>query len=229
MSENKAAELNAGTFDLGQWLSGTITSTKYTCKVRLNLDAFRRVVELQERGRDVHAALTQATEAAEKSTGSGSLGEVSPAAEKVEELRKEFEALKEEHDKARAELEASELTIVLAADDRSATRGVLPILQEHFPEVLKGEEMTQAKMMSLLRTNPEIMDKQNAVILHSTIESVTTAQGQTVQRNEITLEWVEMILGGISQPDRERLFQNMNLAINSSTLTEEAIDAGFPG
>ena len=103
MSEDKAAELNAGTFDLGQWLSGTIASTKYTCKVRLNLDAFRRVVELQERGRDVHAALTQATEAAEKSTGSGSLGEVSPAAEKVEELRKEFEALKEEHDKARAE------------------------------------------------------------------------------------------------------------------------------
>lgn len=225
----EAVELDPGAFDLGSWLAGKSTSTTYTTKVRTDLESFRRVVELQERGQQVHADLVEARKAAEKSAGSASLGEVTPAAAEVDELTKEFESLRKEYNRAAKLLKASELTIVFSADDRKAQRGLMPVIQEHFPEVLAGTELTQSKVMSLMREHPEIMEKQNAVMLHSTIASITNSRGGKVVRGQIELADVEKLIASVGNPDREKLYRHMNLAINSSNLTEEAIDAGFPG
>lgn len=232
MSENTeavAAELDPGTFRLSDWLVGKATSTTYTTRVRTDLESFRRVIELQEQGREVHADLAEATKVAEKSAGSGSLGETTPAAAEVERLKAEFAELKKQHDKAQKLLDASTLTIVFSADDRKMQRGIMPTILEHFPELTSGGELTQSSVMALMREHPEILEKQNATMLHSTIESMTNAKGQVVKRGDISLEEVEALIASVGNPDREKLYRHMNLAINSSNLTEEAIDAGFPG
>lgn len=222
-------DLDAGSFDLGEWLSGKTTTARYTTTVRTDKDAFRRVIELQEKGRDLHAEITEAEKSAEKSAGSGSIGEVSPAAARVVELKEEFAKLKKEHDEARKALDASELTIVFSATGGSVNKGIMTVLQEHFPEVLQGGEISQSNLMRVVREHPEVLEKQNSLMIHDTIESITNAKGQVVRRGDITLEQVEQLIASVGVPDREKLARHMGLAINSSSLTEEVIDAGFPG
>jgi hypothetical protein len=222
-------DLDAGSFDLGEWLSGKTTTARYTTTVRTDKDAFRRVIELQEKGRDLHTEITEAEKSAEKSAGSGSIGEVSPAAARVVELKEEFAKLKKEHDEARKALDASELTIVFSATGGSVNKGIMTVLQEHFPEVLQGGEISQSNLMRVVREHPEVLEKQNSLMIHDTIESITNAKGQVVRRGDITLEQVEQLIASVGVPDREKLARHMGLAINSSTLTEEVIDAGFPG
>jgi hypothetical protein len=222
-------DLDAGSFDLGEWLSGKTTTARYTTTVRTDKDAFRRVIELQEKGRDLHTEITEAEKSAEKSAGSGSIGEVSPAAARVVELKEEFAKLKKEHDEARKALDASELTIVFSATGGSVNKGIMTVLQEHFPEVLQGGEISQSNLMRVVREHPEVLEKQNSLMIHDTIESITNAKGQVVRRGDITLEQVEQLIASVGVPDREKLARHMGLAINSSSLTEEVIDAGFPG
>lgn len=222
-------DLDAGSFDLGEWLSGKTTTARYTTTVRTDKDAFRRVIELQEKGRDLHAEIMEAEKSAEKSAGSGSIGEVSPAAARVVELKEEFAKLKKEHDEARKALDASELTIVFSATGGSVNKGIMTVLQEHFPEVLQGGEISQSNLMRVVREHPEVLEKQNSLMIHDTIESITNAKGQVVRRGDITLEQVEQLIASVGVPDREKLARHMGLAINSSSLTEEVIDAGFPG
>jgi hypothetical protein len=222
-------DLDAGSFDLGEWLSGKTTTARYTTTVRTDKDAFRRVIELQEKGRDLHTEITEAEKSAEKSAGSGSIGEVSPAAARVVELKEEFAKLKKEHDEARKALDASELTIVVSATGGSVNKGIMTVLQEHFPEVLQGGEISQSNLMRVVREHPEVLEKQNSLMIHDTIESITNAKGQVVRRGDITLEQVEQLIASVGVPDREKLARHMGLAINSSSLTEEVIDAGFPG
>lgn len=222
-------DLDAGSFDLGEWLSGKTTTARYTTTVRTDKDAFRRVIELQEKGRDLHTKITEAEKSAEKSAGSGSIGEVSPAAARVVELKEEFAKLKKEHDEARKALDASELTIVFSATGGSVNKGIMTVLQEHFPEVLQGGEISQSNLMRVVREHPEVLEKQNSLMIHDTIESITNAKGQVVRRGDITLEQVEQLIASVGVPDREKLARHMGLAINSSSLTEEVIDAGFPG
>lgn len=222
-------DLDAGSFDLGEWLSGKTTTTRYTTTVRTDKDAFRRVIELQEKGRELHAEITEAEEAAKKSAGSASIGEVTPAASRLKELKEEFAQLKEEHDLARKTLDASKLTVVFSADKPNVNKGLMSVLQDHFPEVLQGQEITQSNLMRVAREHPEVLEKQNSLMLHETIESITNAKGQVVRRGDITPEQVDQLIASVGIPDRDKLIRHMGLAINSSSLTEEAIDAGFPG
>lgn len=241
--EQKVELPDAETFDIGEWISGKITVSEYSPVVYLDKDGVRRLTDMRTQAQkilaelgEIEKSLPRVAKQVEQSAAEMSLTEASEAdklhvelQDKQTSLNKELKTLRKEYDKLHKEVAKSKLTVTLAAGDRDAYRHITPALMKNFPELSQGVEPTQAQIQKMITENPEVMVQQNKLMLHATIKEMTTADGTKVPAERITFEAVEKLWDGVGARDRDKLLQNMSLAMSAAFMSEEAVDAGFPG
>jgi hypothetical protein len=99
-------------------------------------------------------------------------------------------------------------------------------LKEIHPEV---ESMSAGRLQALFAEQPEVAQRQQALLLLELADEVVNADGARLDLSKLTVEAVELLLEGLSGPDAAKVYNNMNQAVSGAGALEEQIDAGFPG
>lgn len=227
-NEDKAAveiDLDAQTFDLGDWISGNHTYPSYQATVHMDKESVARSNEALSEIKKIDKQLSALREAAEKAGGGDSLGETSgPRAvynKAVADRRKYVKT----YNTFRIKAKDSALTVTFRAKGEDAQKRVRDQMEELIPGFT---EMSDEQIREAFG-DEELAGKQQAMLFLELTEDITNAQGQHVDHTKLDAEKVTAMFKRISTRDMMRVVNNMNLAMTAAELVEEDIDAGFLG
>jgi hypothetical protein len=212
------------TFDLGTWLSGHQTYPRYSATVHVNGDAVKENNRLVDESRELRKELQELERSVGK-TMNGSLVDPS-AAERQHKIIARLKEIEAERAPVYAKAKASELTLHFRAKDPHVFKRVRARLKEIHPEV---ETMSAGRLQALFAEQPEVAQRQQALLLLELADEVVNADGARLDLSKLTVEAVELLLEGLSGPDAAKVYNNMNQAVSGAGALEEQIDAGFPG
>lgn len=235
--EQKIEAPDAGDFDLMSWMDGNHTYPEYTVTVYLDKAAVAKSNALAAEIEKLTSERNTVEEALERSAGHSSLADTSSRAGRHGEIAKELKAKRAEREKVMAGAKGSALKIVLRKPpvdedvDGSAFDSTRKAMAERYPEhaSVLNNVMDQKAMQELFFANPHLAHEQNVLMWHYMVASVTTANGNVVERGpKLTEEVLSNLIKRLDPSDTNRVQSNMNLAMSGSELREDQIDAGFP-
>jgi len=226
MAEEAAVKPDAGTFDLGEWVSGNHTYPRYGTTIHLNGEAVVAANKALEQVKELEQEELHLMQQTEKSPSTGSLGAPNSMAEKLSKvsasLRDKRKEYKDQLDKAKA----SALKVQFRSKGGNTYRTVRDRLRELMPDI---SDMTQTALTEALTENPELAQRQQALLFLELVDEITNPKGQNVDISTLSVETVEGLLERAATPDLNRLTMAMNQTMIGADLREEEIDAGFPG
>lgn len=230
---------DAGEFDLNAWIDGHHTYPEYVVKVHLDKKAVVKSNKLGGEIERLEEDFKALQELVEKAPAAASLGEESDAAKRYKAVGQEIKAKKAERAEVLDKAKGSALKVTFrksgVSDDASrkgnAFDQVRRTMSEKYPEHAKAlNSGDQDVTRGLFADNPDLAVEQQSTLFLIMIASITTAQGQTVERGpQLTEQVVDNLIDRLDHSDLVRLQNNMNMAMAGAELREEQIDAGFPG
>lgn len=231
---------DAGDFDLHAWIGGHHTYPEYSVKIHLDKAAVVESNKLLSEIEKLETEFSELRELAEKATGGGgSLGEEADNTKRYRLVGKELKEKKAARVSILDKAKNSALTVVLCkpsvgSEDEDKSNPfdyVRKTLAEEFPDHVKVlNSMDQDQTRELFTEHPEISHRQNVLLFHVMIASITNPQGQTIERGpKLGEENISVLIKRLENSDINRLQLNVNLAMSGAELREEQIDAGFPG
>lgn len=238
MTEETAHKLeveapDAGEFDLGAWIDGHHAYPTYVTTVHLDKDAVVQANKLLAEIEKLEKDLASLQEIVENSSATGSLGEESDVTKRHREVGKQVKAKKSEREGVLAKAKSSALKVVFQKGGKDGEgdvfAGVRKALTEEFPHLAADFTSTDRdRAQRVFQDNSDLTHRQNVLLFHATIASITNAKGQVVQRGEKLGEAViSNLIRRLDGSDLSRLQINANQSLMGADLAEEQIDAGF--